>query len=66
MGTWSERLSRVTAYEAFRLIWDPKRPLDLKQRKALEKFYTDLHDSNKIKEQQKLAEEWGRPEKWKV
>jgi hypothetical protein len=64
LDKWRKKLAGVSNYEAFRIIWDPKRPLTGPQRQALSKLHKEINDDKyKQKEQQKL-DYWGNPESW--
>lgn len=54
---WIKALEGKNHFEAFKLIWDPKRNLTPEQRRALVKLHERINNKD-------LTEKWGKPEAW--
>jgi hypothetical protein len=57
MNKWYDALIGKSNYEAFRIIWDPKRDLTIKQKKTLVEYHREINDKA-------VYDKWSKPEAW--
>lgn len=63
---WYNALIGKTYYEAFQIIWNPKRNLNIQQRKALIEYHKKINDKIKIEQSKKAIEEACDPKFWDI
>jgi hypothetical protein len=61
---WQKKLRGLNNYEAFQIIWSPKRSLTGKQRQALVKLHQEINNADNIYKQKQLTEKWSDPKSW--
>lgn len=63
---WYKALIGKSNYEAFGIIWSPKRNLTGEQRKRLTEYHQQINSKDKIEREQKLFKEATNPNWWRT
>jgi hypothetical protein len=64
VSKWEQTLKGKTYAEAFRIIWDPKRDLNIKDRKRLVEYHEWLNNKDRVAKQKQLFNKASDPDWW--